>query len=138
MMFFIFQHKFMFLCRASNNVFLVFSSPNNNFLIKIHLFRPERQTVENVRFWARFWSQKSPKINFSLFLQSKQQKAHKMRFGRKSAIFFAKSCVFLLRRRSFCAHGANVALDNAFLGILKPIFTLCALFRSFLHFLAKK
>ena len=137
MMFFIFQHKFMFLCRASNNVFLVFSSPNNNFLTKIHLFRPERQTVENVRFWARFWSQKSPKINFRSFCSQNSKKRPKCVLGAKVRNF-AKMGVFMLRRCSFCAHRANPSVDNAFLGVLKPIFTLFALFRSFSHFSVKK
>ena len=38
MMFFIFQHKFMFLCRASNNIFLFSSSPNSNFFLQNFIF----------------------------------------------------------------------------------------------------
>ena len=77
----------MFLCRASKNIVFVFSFPENNFLPKFLFFRAERQTVENISFWARFWSQKSPEIDFSLFLRSKPQKVLKTRFGRKSAKF---------------------------------------------------
>ena len=99
----------MFLCRARDNFLMDFPSPNNNFLAKFHLFRPERKTVENIRFWARFWSQKSSKIVFSLFLRSKLQKAPKTRFGRKSAKFckngyFLAPEAFILRpsRKPFC------------------------------------
>ena len=99
----------MFSCRARNNLFIDFASTNNNSLAKSHLFRPERKTVETIRFWARFWSQKSTRIDFSLFLQSKQQKAPKMRLGRKSAKFCKNGCffapgAFILRpsRKPFC------------------------------------
>ena len=33
---------------------------------KKHRFRSERETVKNVRFWARFWTPKRPKPLFSL------------------------------------------------------------------------
>ena len=33
---------------------------------KYHHFRSERETVKNVRFWARFWSPKRPNPLFSL------------------------------------------------------------------------
>ena len=36
---------------------------------KKHHFRSERETVKNVRFWARFWSQKRPKSLFLLLGQ---------------------------------------------------------------------
>ena len=65
--------------------------------------------MENIRFWARFWSQKSSKIDFPLFLRSKLQKAPKTRFGRKSAKFckngyFLAPEAFILRpsRKPFC------------------------------------
>ena len=111
-------------------IFVAFSSPKNNFLAKFYLLRATRQTVENISFWARFWSQKSPEIDFPLFLRSKPQKEPKTRFGRKSAKFCENGYFFLLRRRSFCANRENPSVANAFLGVLKPIFTLFALFHS--------
>ena len=56
---------------------IIFSSPNNNFLTKNHLFHPERQTVENISIWARCWSQKSPKSDFRSFCAQKRKKRPK-------------------------------------------------------------
>ena len=126
----------MLACRAMHNLFVGFSSPNDNFLANLHLFRPERKTVENIRFRARFWSQKSPKIGFPLFLRSKLQQAPTTRFGRKGAEFCKKSALFapeafILRpsRKTFCR--------QCFLGVLKAIFTLFRTFRSFYNFVVK-
>ena len=109
MMFFIFQHKFMFLCRASNNVFLLFSSPNNNFSYKNSLFSPRAPNSGKRKVLGTFLEPKVTQNRFSLFLQSKQQKAPRTRFERKSAKFCKNGCfyapeVFILRpsRKPFC------------------------------------
>ena len=115
---------------------MVFSSPNTNFSTKSHLFRPERKTVENIRFWARFWSQKSPEIDFRSFCGPNRKKRPKRVLDAKVRNF-AKMGTFLLRRRLFCANRENPSVANAFLGVLKPISTLFALFRSFSHFRKK-
>ena len=135
--FFIFSHDFMFLCCARNDFLMVFSSPNNNFFTKNHLFHPERQTVENISIWARFWSQKSPRIDFSLFLRPNRQKAPKTRFGRKSSIFGKNWCfwaaeAFILRPwRKCCSR-------QCFFRYSEAHFHPFRIFRSFLHFVVKK
>ena len=108
----------MFLCRVSKNLF-VFSSPKNNCLAKFHPFRAERQTMEDIRFWARFWKHKSPGIDFRSFCNPNRTKRPKRVLDAKVQNF-AKICDLLLRRRSFCAHRENHSVANAFYLFCSP------------------
>ena len=74
---------------------------------------------------------------FLLFLRSEWQKVAKRGLGAQVGNL-AEMGVFWHRKRSFRTHRANPPVDNAFLGILQPNFTLVALFRSLPHFLLKR
>ena len=93
---------------------------------KKHHFRSERKTVENVRFWARFWSPKRPKPLFSFlgplfrsgaFLARKAPQKRKMSsfsllasqkwINRVFAILVEKGCPKPYDYQGFCASGES-------------------------------
>ena len=100
----------MFLCRASNNVFLVFFFSEQQLFDKNLSFSPQAPNSGKRKVLGTFLE---PKVTqnrfFALFAVKTAKKRPKMRLGRKSAEFCKNGCfyapeVFILRpsRKPFC------------------------------------